>query len=192
MTDALEHAKETLEHAGHESGHAPDNFSRNVAILVGVLAAGLSISEMGEKSAQNAYLTYHVAASNDWAFYQAKNIRSNLYSLHADLLDTMPTASDPAMRKKIEAARGEAKRLDDDEKGNGRKQLIVKAKASEAARDHAFHRYHLFEYVVGALQISIVLASVSIVAKVKPLAMIAGGIGVAAGLGGVAVALNLI
>lgn len=204
MADALEHAKETLEHARHasahpsgtghasETDHASDNFARNVAIMVGVLAAALSIAEMGAKSAQNAYLTHHIAASDDWAFYQAKNIRSNMYTLHADLLDALPAASDPEVRKKIEAARGEAKRLDDDEKANGRKQLAAKAVESQKERDHAFHRYHLFEFIVGALQISIVLSSVAIVAKVKPLALLAGAIGAIASLAGIAVAANLI
>ena len=161
-------------------------------MLVAVLAAALAVAEMGEKSSQNSYLTHHIAASDDWAFYQAKNIRANVYNLHADLLETLPNGADPAVRKKAEAARAEAKRLDDDEKSNGRKQLAVKARDSERARDKAFHSYHLFEIVVGALQISIVLASVSIVSRMKPLALLSGAIGIGAGIAGVAVALNLI
>lgn len=195
MTEALEHAKEAIEHAHHEAehgAHPPDHFSRNVAVLVGILAATLAIAELGEKSAQNAYLTYHISASDDWNFYQAKNIRANLYSLQADLLDSLPNNTDPTIRKKIEAARGEAKRLDDDEKSKGRKQLAAKARESEIAREKSYHRYHLFEIVVGALQIAIVLSSVSIVAKVKPLAILSGGLGVLAAIGGLLVGLGLV
>ena len=195
MTEALEHAKEAIEHAHHEAVHGaqpPDHFSRNVAVLVGILAATLAIAELGEKSAQNAYLTHHISASDDWNFYQAKNIRSNLYSIQADLLDSLPNNTDPAIRKKIEAARGEAKRLDDDEKSKGRKQLATKARESELAREKAYHRYHLFEIMVGALQISIVLSSVSIVAKVKPLAVVSGGLGILAAIGGLLVGFGLI
>jgi len=192
MSETVEHAKEAIEHAHHEAEHSADRFPRNVAILVAVLAAALAMAEMGEKGAQNAYLTHHIAASDDWSFYQAKNIRANVYNLHADLLESLPNGSDPAIRKKAEAARAEAKRLDDDEKANGRKQLAVKARDSERQRDNDFHRYHLFEVVVGALQISIVLASVSIVSRMKPLALLAGAIGLASAGIGVAVALNLI
>jgi hypothetical protein len=195
MSETIEHAKEAIEHAHHAThggGHDDDHFARNVAILVAVLAAALAIGEMGEKSAQNAYLTYHVTASDDWAFYQAKNIRSNLYSLHADLLESLPGNTDPAVRKKIEAARGVAHRLDDDEASLGRKQAAVKARASEQQRDRAFHIYHMYELVVGALQIGIVLSSVAIVSRMKALAGAAGLLGAAATAAGLAVALNLL
>lgn len=191
MAEALEHAKEAIEHAAHGHGSGPgENFGRNVAMLVAVLAAVLSLTEIAEKKAQNAYLTYHITASDDWAFYQAKNIRANIYSLHAELLESL--SSDPALKPKIDAARAESKRLDDDEKANGRRQLAAKAKASERLREHAFHRYHMFEYAVGALQIAIVLASGSIVARVKPLAWLAGLIGAGAAAAGLLVAFNLI
>ena len=195
MSETIEHAKEAIEHAHHEAshgGHEEGNFSRNVAVMVGVLAAVLALAELGEKGAQNAYLTYHITANDDWNFYQAKNIRSNIYSLHADLLESQPNAAEPAIRKRIEDARANSKRLDDDEKSNGRKQLMAKARASEEAREKAFHRYHLFEAVVGALQISIVLSSVSIVAKVRPLAILSGVMGIGAAIAGGAVALNLL
>lgn len=195
MSETIEHAKEAIEHAHHQHAHPEheaDTFSRNVAIMVGVLAAVLALAELGEKSAQNAYLTHHITASDDWSFYQAKHIRSNLYSLQADLLETQPNAAEPAMRKRIDDARTTARRLDDDEKTSGRKQLAQKAQASEAARDAAFHRYHLFEVAVGALQIAIVLSSVAIVAKLRPLAWLSGALGLAAAVGGGAVALGLI
>ena len=194
MTEALEHAKETMEHAHHLSTHGEphDTFPRNVAILVAFIAAILAIAEIGGKAAQNAYLTLHVTASDDWAFYQAKNIRSNLYALNADVLESLPSAADPAVRKRIDAARAEAKRLDDDEKSMGRKQAGEKARHSEHERDHAFHRYHLYELVVGALQIAIVLSSVSIVSRMKPLAWLAAAIGGAAGLAGLAIAFNFV
>jgi hypothetical protein len=133
---------------------------------------------MGEKAAQNAYLTHHIQATDDWAFYQAKTIRMNMYAMFADTWEAIPGAD----AKKVAAARTSAARMDDDpQAGNGRKQLTDKAKASEAGRETAFHRYHYFELAVGGLQIAIVLASVSVVTRVKALAVGAGILGVAAG-----------
>ena len=40
----------------------------------------------------------------------------------------------------------------------GMKQLAASAKEEEAARDEAWHRYHSYEYALGALEIAIVLA----------------------------------
>ena len=55
-----------------------DTSARRIAVLIAVLAAALALAEMGEKGAQNAYLTHHIAVSDDWAFYQAKNVRATL------------------------------------------------------------------------------------------------------------------
>jgi hypothetical protein len=64
------------------------------------------------------------------------------------------------------------------------KQLADRATMQKAARDEAFHRYHQFELVVGALQIAIVLASVAVVTRILALAIGAGLIGaIAAGFG---------
>jgi hypothetical protein len=191
MSDDIETAKEAIEGAHHAEAHRQDGSARNIAVLIAALAAALALSDMAEKSAQNAYLTHHIQAADDWNFYQAKNVRSNLYALQADMLESLPGAADPAVRKRIDAARAEAKRLDDDEKSLGRKQLAVKAHASEQARDEAFHRFHLFEVVVGALQISIVLASVSVVTRVRLLALVAGVLGGGASLFGLAEAFDL-
>jgi hypothetical protein len=172
MTDSLEFAKEDLHHAAHGAGHQ-DGSARKVAVLIAVLAAGLALCEMAEKGAQNAYLTQHIQAADDWAFYQAKTIRANLYITHAETLE--------ALGKPADKARETAARLNDDPKGGeGRVQLLAKAKLSEGARDHSFHNYHLFEGAVGALQIAIVLASVSVVTRVGALALGAGVLGLGA------------
>lgn len=172
MADSLEFAKEGLHHAGHAAGH-DDGSARKVAVLIAVLAAGLALCEMAEKGAQNAYLTHHIQAADDWAFYQAKTIRANVFITHAETLE--------ALGKDGTKARDTAARLNDDPKGGeGRVQLMAKAKASEALRDTSFHRYHLFEGAVGGLQIAIVLASVAVVTRVGALAVAAAVLGLGA------------
>lgn len=191
MSDTIEHAKEGLEHAHHASAHGGDGSAQTIAIVIATLAAALSIAEMGEKSSHSAYLTHHIGVSDDWNFFQAKNARATIRGAEASLLESLPNAGDPAIVKKIEAAREAVARLRDDPKGgDGMKQLSEKAKHQTEERDHAFHRYHLFEGVVGALQIAIVLTSVSIVTRVRWLAWTGGGIGVLASGFGLAVALG--
>ena len=191
MSDSIDTAKEAMEKAEEAEADHKDGSARNVAVLIASLAAALALAEMGAKGAQNDYLTHHIQASDDWNFYQAKTIRSNIYSVEADTLESQPSAADPAVRKRIDAARAQAKRLDDDEQTTGRKQLMAKARASEELRDHAFHRFHLYEFVVGALEIAIVLASVSVVTRVRQLALGAMVLGGGAALFGLAEALNL-
>ncbi|MEA2737811.1 MAG: hypothetical protein QOH05_1118 [Acetobacteraceae bacterium] len=188
MSESLERAHETIEeHVNHS-----DPWARGVAILVSFLAAALAMTEIGGKSAQNAYLTHHVALSNDWAFYQAKNLRAVVRTSEADVLASLPNAADPAIQTRIKEAQDYVTRMrDDPQGGEGMKQLAVKAQAQEEVRDEAFHRYHNYEYAVGALEIAIVLASVSVVTRMHALTYGAGAIGVAASLGALGIAANL-
>ena len=191
MANSVEMATESIEHTEH-AAHA-DTGARKVALLIAALAAALALCEMGEKVAQNSYLTHHIQASDDWAQFQAKTIRMNMYAIQADMLGSLPNAAEPAQAKKITDARATAARMNDDpEGGNGRKQMTVKAQASERQRDNAFHIYHLFERVVSALQLSIVLASVSVVTRVKQLAWAGGILGGGAAIYGALVALNIV
>lgn len=189
MSESMERAHETIEEHAHHS----DPWARGVAILISVLAAVLALSEIGGKASQNAYLTYHVALSNDWAFYQAKNLRSVVRTSEADVLASLPNAADPAIQARIKESQDYSTRMrDDPQGGEGMKQLAAKAKAEEADRDVAEHRYHSYEYAVGALEIAIVLASVSIVTRMRAMTFGAGAIGALAALGSLAVWMHLL
>jgi hypothetical protein len=187
LSDSIEQAHDAIDEAHHAHEHG-DASARSIAVLVSVLAAILALAGVGEKSAQNSYLTYHIAASDDWAFYQAKNVRALMRDTQADILESLPTAADPAVQARVKTAREYAARMRDDPKAHdGMKQLAEKAQQDEAARELAFHRYHWLELVVGALEIAIVLASVSVVTRIRSLALGAGAIGIAAALSGLAV-----
>jgi len=166
-------------HVPHEHGN------RNVAILIAVIAALLALSEMAGKGAQTHALSYQLEASNLWNFYQAKTIRQTTLRAAVGEME----ARDPPIVPEAQAAR---KRNDERWKkdieryesepdtGEGRKELLARAQATEAKRDKALHEYHLFEYSSAIFQIAIVLASASIVTGVMILAWVAG-IGALAG-----------
>ena len=96
MSHTVELANEGIEHAHHEVEHAAphnDHRARRIAVLIAALAAALAISEMGEKSAQNDYLTRHIALSDDWNFYQAKHTRAVMIGATADVLAGLPPSA---------------------------------------------------------------------------------------------------
>jgi hypothetical protein len=187
---AVERAHEAIEE--HEHTAHLDPWARRVAVLVSVLAAVLAMAGIGAKSSQNAYLTHHITLSNDWAFYQAKNLRAVVRTSEADLLASLPNAEDPAIQARIKEAKEYNDRMHDDPKnGEGMKQLAARAQEEEAARDEAWHRYHSYEYATGALEIAIVLASVSVVTRIRSLTYGAAVIGAAAAVTSLAIATNL-
>jgi hypothetical protein len=188
VSESIERAHETMHHAHSEHG---DPWARGVAVLVSALAAALALAQIGEKAAQNAYLTHHIAVSDDWAFYQAKNLRAVMRETEVNVLESLP--ADPAVADRVRRARDyQARMRDDPEGGEGMKQLAAKAKAQEQQRDDAFERYHHYEYTVGALEIGIVLASVSVVTRMRALTWAAGAIGAVACAFSLAVAMHAI
>jgi hypothetical protein len=189
VSESLERAHETI---GEHSLHS-DLWARGVAVLVSVLAAVLAMTEIAGKKSQNEYLTHHIALSNEWAFYQAKNLRAVVRTSEADLLASLPNAQDPAIQARIKEAQEYSERMRDDPKGGeGMKQLAVTAQQQESERDKAERRYHSYEYAAGGLQIAIVLASVSVVTRMHWLTYGAAAIGLAAAAGSLAIATHLI
>jgi Domain of unknown function (DUF4337) len=191
MSETIDRAHETIHEAGH--AHAGgDAWARVVAIMVAALAAMLALSEIGAKSSQTHYLTDHIALSDNWAFYQSKHERAVTRESEAALLGSLPNAADPAVQARITAAQTYARRMrDDPASGDGMAQLEHRAKDLEQERNKAFRRYHRYEYTSGALEIAIVLASVSLVTRVRALTMVAGVTGLLAGLYALAIACEL-
>ena len=188
MSESMERAHQIQgDHHDHN-----DTAARWVAVLIAILTAVLAVAQMGEKSSQNAYLAHHIAVSDDWAFYQAKKLRSVLRDTEATVLESLPNADSPEVQARIKAARAYAAKAQDLTGGEGTRQLAEKARAEEHARNVAFHRYHAFELVVSALEIAIVLASVSVVTRVSAMAFGSGFIGLAAAVAALAVVMHLL
>jgi hypothetical protein len=184
-------AHEQIEHAEHAEHAAHSN--KGIALLISVLALFLALSETLGKSAQTTAISDNVRASDTWAFYQAKTIRSSALQIASQALTIQSSAtSDPAIKeaqaKQIDTWKKESARLDDDPGKEGRKQLSERAKQAEEDRDLALSRYHHYETSSAAFQIGIVLASATIITGMAVLSWIAGGLG-AVGLAFMAIGL---
>ena len=187
-----EFAHETLERHEHLKHNPDDGHGKRAALIIGVLAAALAVCEMAERSAQNGYLSHHIGASNEYAFYQARQNRALILTQTATLLNAIP-GSTAETQKVAAASDAEAKRLlEDSDRGNGSKQILARAAAETHERDHDLHRYEWYEIVTSALQIAIVLASVSVVTQLGSVLLVGLGIGGLAALLGVLVATNVV
>src|SRR5271168_809056 len=107
MSEEFEQANEHLEHAAH--GHEGKGHARP-AIFIAIMAAALALTEFAAKDAQTSYLTNHIAASDTWAQYQAKAVRRTVLMSEAELLESLPTSTDPALKKRVADARANADR----------------------------------------------------------------------------------
>ena len=165
---------------------ADNRFKQRAAVAIAIFAALLAITGLGGQNATKDALNSNVQASNYWNFFQAKNQRQTAYALAADEFDNgwlndpaMPPEAKAALRAKADAYRKTVARYESEpDTGEGKKELVAKAKELEAKRDHALRQDPYFDYAEALLQIAIVLISVSIVADVLWLSLFGGLIGV--------------
>ena len=165
----------------------PEKSNRKIALFITTLALLFALAELGAKSSQTDAIAFNVNAADTWAFYQAKSIKQTSLRIAAD---SMEAALDPAsttdvtlkQKKLITDWRTTAERYDSDAvKGDGKKELMEKAQSFEHQRDAAREHYHVFEMAGVVLQISVVLASTSVVTGMSLfviLSMIGGVLGV--------------
>jgi hypothetical protein len=150
---------------------AEDRFGRRVALVTAVFAVILSISSLGGNNATKEMLLAQQKSSDQWAFYQAKVIREHLYRaqkqrLEVDLLER-GGAIRPEAREKLDAL---LKKWDEEEKRYGaeKKDIEKDAKKLEHVRDVNATRDPYFDLADVFLQIAIVMSSVSILSKSRP------------------------
>lgn len=166
-----------------EDNQPSSKTNKRIALLIGVLALLLAFSEILGKNAEQDALSRNIEASNLWAFFQAKTIRGTTLRTAADAMEVeLAGATDPAVRerlqKRIDGWKATIARYDSEPETNeGRKELIVRAKAAEARRDISSARDDKYDIVSGLLQIAIVVASAAIITGVALLAWTGVGLG---------------
>lgn len=144
---------------------------RWIGVWIGALAVILAICSMGGNNAGKDATLKNIEAANTWAFFQAKNMRRQAVRLQVDELqlqiDTNPQlapATREAIQKKLTEYHDLDKQLTSNKQNNeGLDELWTKAKVLEADRDTAMQKDPYFDYAEAALQIAIVLASISII-----------------------------
>ncbi len=146
-------------------------FTKLVALVTAIFAVMLAVSSLGGNHATKEMLLAQQQASDQWAFYQAKVVREHLYRsqkirLEADLLERGSMLR-PEVRQHYESM---LRKMNEEEvRYNKEKQEIEQeAKKLEHERDINRSKDPYFEYAEVLLQISIVMASISILAVSRP------------------------
>ena len=145
-----------------------DHFSRRVALVTAIYAVLLAIAALGGNHAMKEMLLAQQKSSDQWAFYQAKVIREHQYRgqklrLEVDLLERGDSVK-PEVRDKLDAL---MKRFAEEEKryNDEKKDIEKEAKKLEHERDVWQAKDPYFLFAEALLQIAIVMASVSILAR---------------------------
>ena len=127
--------------------------------VITVVAALLAVNTYIGSGFSSKILSNTIAANNMYSFYQAKSIKQTLAEQSYD---------DALERKQIEKAEKLKAKIEkyesDPEKGEGKKELLAKARSLEADRDEIRKHSPWMTFSGSAFQLSIVLLSASILA----------------------------
>jgi hypothetical protein len=159
--------------AGHHHEHADAQSRQWVAIFISVLAVILAITSMAGSNATKDMVNANIIASDTYAFYQSKVIRQNDYRLAADELTAirasslwLPGEAATLIDQRLGAYKAAIDKYESEPAtGEGKTELIARARKYEAIRDHAAQQDPYFDYAEALMQIAVVLASASIVAR---------------------------
>ena len=142
-------------------------FTKRVALTTAIFAVLLAITSLGGNNAMKEMLLSQQQASDQWAFYQSKVLREHLYKsnsllIEANLLERGAVMK-PEAKKKYETMLKDM-RAEESRYGEEKKNVEEEAKHLEAERDKDLRKDPYFDYAEVLLQISIVMASISILA----------------------------
>ncbi len=164
---------ETVSELQEGEEHGDAHSRQGVAIYISILAVIMAITTMGGGNATKDMMNANIIASDTYSFYQAKSIRQTDFRLAADELlalkqasNWLPNEAAKFIDERVKGYNTAIEKYESDPKtGEGKKELMAKAHQFEAIRDHAAQQDPYFDYAEALIQISIVLASVSIVAR---------------------------
>lgn len=138
--------------------------------VITVLAALLAVNTYISNGFSSSILQNTIKANDTWNFYQAKSIKQSIAE------GQLEEAKDPKRRAELQA---KIDRYESDPaKGEGKKELMAKARALEDARDEAKKHTPWLTFAGTAFQLSIVLLSASILAVSMPMFWGSVGVGI--------------
>jgi hypothetical protein len=151
MPEQLEELQEHAERAKENRELAP------VSISMAVLAVLVAVASLLGHRAHTEEVVLQAKASDQWAYYQAKNIRQHVDQLFTDLTSVQSTANNSATAKLRDQYAQEASRYKNE-------QNEVQAKANELEAEVATQRNRADRFDLGEvfLEIGLVITSITL------------------------------
>jgi hypothetical protein len=151
MSEELTELKEHAEHAKEDPTLAP------VSLTMAVLAVLVAVVSLLGHRAHTEEVVLQARATDQWAFYQAKNIRRHVDELFTDLTSVQPSSDATALSKLRDKYSQEASRYKDDQKD-----LESEARKLESEVLTERSRADRFDLAEVFLEIGLVITSITL------------------------------
>jgi len=173
MSEELTELQEHAEHAKEDPSLAP------VSVTMAILAVLVAVATLLGHRAHTEEVVLQARSSDQWAFYQAKNIRRHTDELFTDLTGVQATTDAGALAKLREKYSSEAARYKSEQKD-----VEDKARELEAEVAHERNRADRFDLAEVFLEVGLVITSITLLSGRR----IFWGLGVLMGTAGIALA----
>jgi len=149
--DELQELQEHAEHAAHHPSMAP------VSLTMAILAVLVAVVSLLGHRAHTEEVVLQNKASDQWAYYQAKNIRRHTDELFADLTSTMAANDVQKAAQLHEKYQAEADKYRDQQKD-----IDGEARKLEQETQHERRRADRFDLGEVFLEIALVVTSITL------------------------------
>jgi hypothetical protein len=156
MSEELNELKEHAEHAMEDPSLAP------ISVTMAVLAVLVAVVTLLGHRAHTEEVVLQAKASDQWAYYQAKNIRRHEDEIFSDLASVETTTDAAALAKLREKYSSEAVRYKDDQKG-----IEDSAREMEAEVAKERNRADRFDLAEVFLEVGLVITSITLLSGRK-------------------------
>lgn len=156
MSEELNELKEHAEHAKEDPTLAP------VSVTMAILAVLVAVVTLLGHRAHTEEVVLQAKASDQWAYYQAKNIRRHEDEIVAEVTAVQPTIDAAALGKVRDKYSTEAARYKDDQK-----EIEDKAREMEAEVGTERNRADRFDLAEVFLEVGLVITSITLLSGRK-------------------------
>ncbi len=169
-------------HHGHDHGADARGDQMTVsAVTAAVLAVLAAIGSLLSGHAVNQAILEQTKATDQWAYYQAKSTKGHVYLVGGELIKALSVPQSQST-KSGDTQAAALKHFEEQTERYDREKEEVKKEAEhlEAESQHEFHMHHQFALGIACFQVGIVLASVSILVRLRAiyyLSLVAGAAG---------------
>ena len=173
MSDELQELQEHAEHAQHNPNLAP------VSLTMAVLAVCVAVVTLLGHRAHTEEVVLQAKSSDQWAYYQAKNIREHEDELFADFSTVAASKDAGAMDKFRDKAAQEGERYKHD-----KEEIQEEARKLEQEVAKERNRADLFDLAEVFLEIGLVVTSITLLSGRRifwHLGIVLGAVGVVVG-----------
>jgi Domain of unknown function (DUF4337) len=165
-----------------EIPEAKDAFEKLVAVSIAVMAVVLSVVGNRSDNAKTEAIIKTTAASNKWGYFQAKSIKDHIQQAEIGVLSTLSTGATESAKRDAALAKlnEEMQRLEKE-----KTEIKTEAEHLDGEALQALKINDRCDQGGLLLQIAVVLASVAIVSRLKPLwwmSLAIGAVGAVIGL----------